>query len=43
MLNTPRVRAPQLPNDPVRWLNTGGAALQLEKGRVYLLEFWTYC
>lgn len=41
-MDQPRVRAPQLPDDPALWLNTGDQALQLQKGIVYLLDFWTY-
>jgi thiol-disulfide isomerase/thioredoxin len=39
----PRVRAPQLTGRG--WLNTGGRSLDLEtlKGRVVLLDFWTFC
>lgn len=37
------MRAPRLPADPAFWLNTGGRALTLERGVVYLLDFWTYC
>jgi len=38
-----RVRAPQLVGR--RWLNTGGAELSLEslRGRVVVLDFWTFC
>lgn len=42
-MNSPKIHAPQLPNDPALWLNTGGKAFQLEKGVLYLLDFWTYC
>jgi thiol-disulfide isomerase/thioredoxin/sugar lactone lactonase YvrE len=40
---TPRVRAPELPhNQP--WLNTDKPlSLQQLKGRVVILDFWTYC
>jgi hypothetical protein len=38
-----RVRAPQLHGR--RWLNTGGIELSLAdlRGKVVLLEFWTFC
>ncbi len=42
-MNSPKLRAPQLPSSPDLWLNTGGNAFQLEKGVLYLLDFWTYC
>lgn len=40
---TPRVRAPELPqNQP--WLNTDKPlAIKQLKGRVVILDFWTYC
>jgi thiol-disulfide isomerase/thioredoxin len=39
----PRVRAPELVGR--RWLNTGGAHLDLPslRGRVVVLDFWTFC
>ncbi len=39
----PRVRAPRLRGRG--WLNTGGAPLTLEelRGRIVLLDFWTFC
>ncbi|MFY1635250.1 NHL domain-containing thioredoxin family protein [Solwaraspora sp. WMMB335] len=43
MLNSPRVRAPQLKGR--RWLNTGDRAITLAdlRGRIVLLDFWTFC
>ncbi|GAA4915452.1 thiol-disulfide isomerase/thioredoxin [Stackebrandtia albiflava] len=40
---TSRVRAPELPAGP--WLNTGEAGLRLTdlRGKVVLLDFWTFC
>jgi len=40
---TPRVRAPELRGRG--WLNTGGRALTLAdlKGRITILDFWTFC
>jgi sugar lactone lactonase YvrE len=40
-MELPLVRAPQLPANPSLWLNTGGQALQIQPGRVYLLDFFT--
>jgi thiol-disulfide isomerase/thioredoxin len=34
--------APKLIGTPDDWLNTNGKALKLEKGRVYLIDFWEY-
>jgi thiol-disulfide isomerase/thioredoxin len=40
---TPRVRAPELPQDQP-WLNTEKPlSLKELKGRVVILDFWTYC
>jgi hypothetical protein len=41
--DAPRVRAPEFPAG-LEWLNTGGAPLTLAalRGRVVLLDFWTY-
>ncbi len=43
MTKTPRVRAPELPqNQP--WLNTDKPlSIHQLKGRVVILDFWTYC
>lgn len=42
-MNTPRVRAPELPQN-YSWLNTDKPiSLQQLKGRVVILDFWTYC
>ena len=42
-MKTPRVRAPELPQN-YPWLNTNKPlSLQQLKGRVVLLDFWTYC
>ncbi|MBW4680263.1 MAG: redoxin domain-containing protein [Microcoleus vaginatus WJT46-NPBG5] len=43
MTPTPRVRAPELPQN-YPWLNTDQPlSLQQLKGRVVILDFWTYC
>ena len=34
--------APELIGAPQEWLNTGGKALKLEKGKVYVIDFWEY-
>jgi thiol-disulfide isomerase/thioredoxin len=34
--------APPLAGEPRDWLNTGGKKLDYQKGRVYVVEFWTY-
>jgi hypothetical protein len=41
--SAPRVRAPEFP-DGLDWINAGGHALSLGslRGRVVLLDFWTY-
>ena len=40
---TPRVRAPEFPNNTT-WLNTDRPlSIQGLKGRVVILDFWTYC
>lgn len=40
---TPRVRSPELPQDRI-WLNTDHPlSLKELKGRVVILDFWTYC
>jgi hypothetical protein len=43
---TPRVRAPDFP-DALEWVNTGGDGRHLSlaadlRGRIVLLDFWTY-
>jgi len=41
--DTPRVRAPEFP-DTLDWVNIGGRRLALSdlRGRIVLLDFWTY-
>lgn len=34
--------APALAGEPRDWLNTGGKKLNFLKGRVYVVEFWTF-
>lgn len=34
--------APKLIGTPEDWINTDGKPLKLEKGRVYLIDFWEY-
>ncbi|MBO4205854.1 NHL domain-containing thioredoxin family protein [Micromonospora echinofusca] len=43
MAASPRVRAPELKGR--RWLNTGGRDLTLQdlRGRITVLDFWTFC
>ncbi|MGC5660666.1 NHL domain-containing thioredoxin family protein [Micromonospora sp. WMMD723] len=43
MGTTPRVRAPELRGR--QWLNTGGRELRLAdlRGKIILLDFWTFC
>ena len=33
---------PPLAGEAQDWLNREGKALEIEKGRVYLIEFWTF-
>jgi hypothetical protein len=43
LIDTPPVRAPAFPTN-LDWVNTGGRALALEqlRGKIVLLDFWTY-
>jgi thiol-disulfide isomerase/thioredoxin len=34
--------APKLAGNERDWLNTGGKKLEFERGRVYVVEFWTF-
>ena len=36
------LQAPKLSGEVKDWLNTNGKALSFEKGRVYVVEFWTF-
>lgn len=38
----PRIKAPDFPRD-VTWLNSGPLTLTELKGKVIVLDFWTYC
>ena len=42
-MTQPRVRAPQFPTG-LDWINTGGEIPTLDtwKGKIVLLDFWTY-
>ena len=42
-VDRPIVHAPNFPSG-LDWINTGGAPLRLEsvRGRIVLLDFWTY-
>ena len=42
-LSSPRLRAPELVGR--RWINTGGKDLSLQdlRGKIVLLDFWTFC
>jgi hypothetical protein len=43
LTDTPPVRAPAFPVN-LDWVNTGGRALALQelRGKIVLLDFWTY-
>ena len=34
--------APKFVSNPEDWLNTDGKKLEFDKGRVYVVEFWTF-
>jgi hypothetical protein len=36
------VPAPKLVGSEKDWLNTGGKRLAFQKGRVYVVEYWTF-
>jgi len=38
----PRIKAPDFPRD-VTWLNSGPLTLTELRGKVIVLDFWTYC
>jgi len=38
----PKIRAPEFPRD-VTWLNSGTLTIAGLKGKILLLDFWTYC
>ena len=42
-IDRPRVRAPGFP-ESLDWVNSGGGTLRLEtlRGKIILLDFWTY-
>lgn len=38
------VRAPDFPDDPARWFNTDRPLhIQDLRGKIVILDFWTYC
>ena len=39
---TMNLPAPKLAGNESDWLNTGGKKLEFERGRVYVVEFWTF-
>ena len=34
--------APKLVGEAKDWINTGGKSLDYEKGKVYVVQFWTF-